>query len=113
MTNISEGVELFNNYNFFEAHDYFEDIWFEAASNEKLFFQGLVQISVGCYHLICGNLKGAKSQLTKGNCKLKGFEPSFYNMNITELRFEIDVLLEKLDSTDDVIKNIPTIEFIN
>lgn len=113
MIDISDGVTLFNESDFFSAHDFFEDIWMDAAKNEKDFFQGMVQISVGCYHLICGNMKGAKSQLSKGNNKLKKFEPDFYKVNIGLLTKKVDELLFKMDFSKNITQEIPTIEFIN
>jgi hypothetical protein len=113
MIDISNGVALFNDSNFFEAHDFFEDIWMEAASNEKEFFQGLVQISVGCYHLICGNLKGAESQLTKGISKLKKFEPEFYNINTGSLNIRVLYLVENIKYKKEILNKIPIIELTN
>ncbi|MCB9219020.1 MAG: DUF309 domain-containing protein, partial [Ignavibacteriales bacterium] len=43
MIDISEGIKLYNNCDFFSAHDFFEDIWMDAEKSEKEFFQGLVQ----------------------------------------------------------------------
>ena len=39
MIDISQGVHLFNDSDFFSAHDYFEDIWMEAGQNEKFFWK--------------------------------------------------------------------------
>jgi predicted metal-dependent hydrolase len=109
MIDISEGVLLFNDNDFFSAHDFFENIWMEVNINEKVFFQGLVQISVGCYHLICGNLKGAESQLSKGIDKLEAFKPVFYQINIQKFTKEILVLLDNLENVN-IIYKIPKIE---
>lgn len=113
MVDISDGIDLFNECDFFSAHDFFEDIWMETSGNEKEFFQGLVQISVGCYHLICGNLKGAKSQLSKGNTKLKKFEPRLYNINLISLNKKIELLINNINSNTIINQEIPTIELIN
>jgi predicted metal-dependent hydrolase len=113
MIDISVGVALFNDCDFFSAHDFFEDIWMEADRNEKEFFQGLVQVSVGCYHFICGNLKGAKSQLSKGKSKLTNFEPNYYNINLMLLNSKVELLIHNLDSKKNIKQKIPTIEFIN
>jgi len=109
MNDISKGVLLFNDSDFFSAHDFFEDIWMGAETDERLFFQGLVQISVGCYHLICGNLKGAKSQLTKGIGKLDNYQPEFYSVNLKKLIKEISFLSDNIDKKN-IIEKIPKIE---
>lgn len=113
MIDISVGINLFNESDFFSAHDFFEDIWIDAKKDEKEFFQGLVQISVGCYHLICGNKNGAISQLTKAKSKLKKYEPVFYKVNLSSLISSIDELLTKINSSADFNKEIPKIDLIN
>ena len=93
---IDEGIKLFNKADFFAAHDFFEDIWIDAKNEDKLFFQGLVQISVGCYRLICGNFSGAKSQLRKGEEKLNRFSPAFLKVDVEELLFNLRKVLSAL-----------------
>ncbi len=112
MIDISDGIALFNECDFFAAHDFFEDIWMEAEQDEKEFFQGLVQISVGCYHLICGNLKGAKSQLSKGKTKLTKFEPDFYEVNLSSLNNKVELLINNIYSSKIIKQEIPIIELI-
>jgi hypothetical protein len=102
---IIEGINLFNRADFFSAHDFFEELWFESENTDKLFFQGLVQISVGCYHLICGNFYGAFSQLSKGKTKLKNYLPSHGNIDLRSLLDDIDLLLEELNMTISSKKN--------
>ena len=93
---IDEGLKLFNKSDFFAAHDFFEDIWGEAKNEDKLFFQGLVQISVGCYHLICGNYSGAKSQLRKGEEKLRQYPVAFQKVDVENLLFNVNKVLSAL-----------------
>ena len=112
MIDISEGVLLFNECDFFSAHDFFEEIWMDSSSSEKEFFQGLVQISVGLYHLICGNLKGAKSQLTKGKVKLEKFPSNYCKINNVKLIKDISILLMNLDK-ENIINHIPKIKLTN
>ena len=99
LEDIIAGIELFNNADFFSAHDFFEELWFESKRDDKLFFQGLVQISVGCYHLICGNYKGASSQLNKGKTKLRSYLPSYKNLDLKKLLTEIELLLLDLNKS--------------
>ncbi len=93
---INKGIELFNNEYYFEAHDFFEDIWAEDRTEAKKFYQGLVQISVGSFHLINRNYQGAFSQLKKGVEKLNYF-PDFYgSIDLLKFRQDINYLIEQI-----------------
>ncbi|MBA4406490.1 hypothetical protein C0389_04375 [bacterium] len=54
----------------------------------------MVQISVGCYHLINQNYKGCTSQFKKGTNKLKEFRSSHRNINLEKLVKEIESLIK-------------------
>ncbi len=96
MLDIKEGVKLFNDGSYFEAHDYFEEMWNCAVSNEREFYQGLVQISVGLFHLISKNYNGALSQFSKGAKKLKEFPNNFKNINVLQFRYDINYLIKQI-----------------
>lgn len=81
-TKFLTAVELFNNADFFSAHDSFEELWIECRTDERDFFQGLVQLSVGMFHFISGNFRGAVSQLGKSVEKLEKFGPNFYDIDV-------------------------------
>ena len=95
---IEEGIELFNSFDFFAAHDFFEDLWVEAKREKRLFYQGMVQVSVGSYHLINKNYKGALSQYIKGTEKLKKYVPLYMGINISTLLADVQVLISDLES---------------
>src|SRR4030095_10133752 len=63
---IQKGVAEFNAGKFFECHDTLEEIWQGIRGPARDFFQGLIQISVGFYHLRNGNLRGGERPLGKG-----------------------------------------------
>ncbi len=92
MVDIQRGIDLFNDADFFSAHDYFEDLWMNCEKKDRLFYQGLVQISVGSYHLICANYKGALSQYNKGTEKLNKYVPNYLGVNLKKLLREIELL---------------------
>ncbi|MFA6979940.1 MAG: DUF309 domain-containing protein [Ignavibacteriaceae bacterium] len=75
-------IEQFNNADFFSAHDSFEEIWLDCRTGEKEFLQGLVQLSIGMFHLVSGNLNGAVSQLRKSVEKLEKFSPEFSEIDV-------------------------------
>ena len=117
MIEISKGISLFNEADFFSAHDFFEDCWINCDREERLFFQGMVQISVGCFHLISGNYNGSLSQFLKGTKKLIRYRPSFRNINVDKLLVEVDVLIIALtensinDDPKKILEIIPKLEF--
>ncbi len=98
MKEILEGIRLFNEGDFFSAHDFFEELWMESEKTDKLFLQGLVQISVGCYHLICGNFKGANSQLLKGKTKLRNYLPAYKNIDVKSFLNDVELLLSDFEN---------------
>ncbi|MEW6196151.1 MAG: DUF309 domain-containing protein [Bacteroidota bacterium] len=118
LRDILQGIELFNSADFYSAHDFFEELWFESDSNDRLFLQGMVQVSVGCYHLISGNYKGALSQLTKSKEKLSKYPPVFYGIDLKKLINQIELLVEEITRFNfeknerREINNVPVIQIV-
>jgi predicted metal-dependent hydrolase len=77
-----DGINHFNRGCFFEAHDTLEDLWMGTRGTDRLFLQGLIQVSVGFYHLFNRNYAGASSQLTKGLGKLERYRPAHQNVDL-------------------------------
>jgi len=101
----AKAVEQFNNGDFFSAHDSFEEIWMDCRTKEKEFLQGLVQLSVGMFHLVSGNFKGAVSQLRKSVEKLEKFHPKFSKIDVFYLVSKAKTLIfeiEDFQKTDNV-----------
>ena len=55
----NKGIHCFNSKQWYEAHDYLEDLWHELIGNERTTIQAMLQIAVAELHLERGNLKGA------------------------------------------------------
>lgn len=115
---IDEGIKLFNEQDFFAAHDFFENLWMNAESKDKLFFQGMVQISVGGYHLLNKNYKGSLSQYKKGTAKLRKYVPHYKGIELENLLQKINNVITNLElyfsegNNNIEIEKIPQIEKI-
>lgn len=59
------GISLFNNAEFFNAHEALEDVWRAAPPENKKFLQGLVQVAVAFHHYSTGNRVGMRSVLER------------------------------------------------
>ena len=46
---LAEGIEVFNSGEFFESHEYFEEIWRSTNPEPRDLFQGLVQVAAALF----------------------------------------------------------------
>src|SRR3989442_14319002 len=74
---IQEGIRLFNDEYFFEAHEVLEDVWKQERGEPRLFLQGLIQISAAYHHYQNGNLVGAATLLQRGADKIRKYPPRY------------------------------------
>lgn len=93
-----KGIEYFNTGFYFEAHDTFEEIWMDERGEDVRFYQGLVQLATGFYHLRMDNLKGAESQLNKGVVKLEKYKPEYRKLELTELLNQVVVCVDSIQN---------------
>jgi len=91
-----QGVDQFNQQQFYDCHDILESLWLEAAEPVKTFYQAILQISVACYHLEGSNWKGAVILLGEGINKLKDYQPSYEEVAVEKLFGSSLFLLNKI-----------------
>jgi len=80
-----QGVEQFNQREYYACHDTLEAIWMEAAEPNRTFYQGILQIAVALYHLSNGNGRGAMILLGEGMRRLRPYQPDYSGVAVTEL----------------------------
>ena len=78
------GVVLFNEQDFFAAHEVWEDLWADSYGDERRFYQGLIQAAVGLCHFSNGNLNGAVKLYRSSRDYMKGCGPSLLGMDVAE-----------------------------
>ena len=79
------GLRLFNQAEFFEAHEVLEDVWRASPEPEKKFLQGLIQVAVGFHHYGTGNLVGARSLLGRAASNLARYPGEFGGIQLAHL----------------------------
>jgi uncharacterized protein len=82
---LGKGIDLFNGGDYYACHDQLEAIWMEANTLEKPFYQGILQIAVGLYHLGNHNWQGASILLGEGVNRLRPFEPTYGGVDVARL----------------------------
>ena len=95
-----QGVEEFNQQHFYACHDILEAIWVDAEETDKKFYQGILQISVACYHLGNHNWRGAVILLGEGISRLTSYQPTYHSIDVTELVKESYQLLQGLQQIE-------------
>lgn len=91
-----QGVEQFNQQDFYACHDTLEGLWMEASEPDKKFYQGVLQIAVSFYHLRNHNWRGAAILLGEGISRLSNYQPSYCGIDVETLLSESNQTLKKL-----------------
>ena len=86
------GIEEFNAGYYFECHETLEDVWNGVRGPARDFFQGLIQVSVACYHLTNGNAAGALSLLDRARTRLAKYPDRYGGIELGRLREETAAL---------------------
>jgi len=87
---VQEGIRLFNEEYFFEAHEVLEDLWKREHGKPKLFLQGLIQICAAYHHFQNGNLIGAETLLERGAQKMRSYPPDYLGIDTATLLAHVD-----------------------
>ncbi|MGV2826660.1 DUF309 domain-containing protein [Myxosarcina sp. GI1(2024)] len=95
-----QGVEEFNQQQFYACHDTLEAIWIEAPELDKRFYQGVLQVAVACYHLSNYNWRGAIMLLGEAVRRLRDYQPSYHGINVELLLQQSIQLLQRLQQIE-------------
>jgi predicted metal-dependent hydrolase len=79
-----DGISLFNEHEFFDAHEVWEDIWHMAFGTKFEFYQGMIQCAVALEHYRRSNPRGVVSLFASYNRHFKDVPPIFMGLNVQE-----------------------------
>jgi uncharacterized protein len=82
---LDKGIEEFNGGLFFECHETLEAIWLEDHGEDRLFYQGIIQVAAGYYKLQQGVLIGAIKLWRTGLEKLEPYGPAHLGVDLASL----------------------------
>jgi uncharacterized protein len=77
-----DGIRLFNEGEFFEAHEVWEDIWHEAYGVKYEFYQGLIQCAVALEHYRRSNPRGVVSLYDSYRRHLRDVPDTFMGLDL-------------------------------
>jgi predicted metal-dependent hydrolase len=81
-----EGIALFNQGRFFEAHEAWEEIWRSTTPEPKDLFQGLIQVAAALHQFLdLKRIDGPRRTLAKARRRLEPYAPIALGIDIEDL----------------------------
>jgi hypothetical protein len=99
------GVDLFNFAYWWEAHEAWEEGWVSAVGNQKLFLQGMIQISAALIKWNVKQFRGMRSLSTAGRKKLQKISiesNNFMGVDLSRFMKRLDLFFD-LPHEDNIV----------
>ena len=78
-----DGIQLFNEHEYFDAHEAWEDVWHMAYGIKHDFYQGMIQCAVALEHYRRSNPRGVVSLYKSYQPKFQHVPPLFMGLDVT------------------------------
>ena len=97
---LREGINLFNQRRFFEAHEIWEMLYQTAEINEKPFLEGLIQLSAAC-RLIedFGEIKGPVKLIYQALIRFENYQPTYLDIKVADLAAAMEAWAKELEAS--------------
>ena len=115
---LQKGIDEFNQQLFFECHETLEEIWLEDHGEDRLFYQGIIQIAAGYFKWQQGVPAGSIKLWRMGMEKIKPYGPVYLGVDVGSLAEAVRVNLQELEASqqtggDPAPLNIPTLHRVS
>jgi uncharacterized protein len=111
-----KGIAEFNQREFFECHETLEGVWQKHQAADRELIQGIIQVSVGYYHLLRDNSVGALKLLRRGVGRIEKFVPIYFDLDLEPFVAQVsaDITTTEENAHPPVMSlRIPRIEFVS
>ena len=95
---LAEGLQRYHAGQFFAAHEAWEIVWLESQEPEKMFLQGLIQVTAAFHHLRRNNPRGTALLLQAALGRLERYPARFGGISVTLLCNDIREWLQALET---------------
>ena len=89
-----DGITLFNDHEFFEAHEVWEDIWHMAFGLKHEFYQGMIQCAVALEHYRRSSPRGGVSLYHSYTRHMKDVPAKFMGLDVKSFLARMQSVLE-------------------
>ena len=91
-----EGLRLFNDGEYFEAHEELETAWRDETSPIRDLYRGILQIAVTYLHITRGNYDGALKVYGRSLKWLNGWSDVCRGVNVNKLRHDAESAMQEV-----------------
>ena len=96
-----EGIEHFNQCDFYEAHEVWEELWADYQGPSRKFYQGLIQVAVCLHHFGNENTRGAVKLYHSSRSYLEPYRPVHEGLDVEKLFRDLEACCRSiLESTE-------------
>lgn len=92
----AQGLRLFNEGKYFEAHEALEAAWLEEKGKVRDLYRGILQVGVAYLHITRGNYNGAIKVHGRSVRWLKDFPPVCRGIHVEELRSDAEEAINEV-----------------
>lgn len=96
-----QGIALFNEYEFFESHDVWEELWSEVTGEPRKFYQGLIQMAVCLHHFGNGNIGGARKLYHSSRKYLEPYRPKYLGIDLDRVFEQFDACCAQIVASEE------------
>jgi len=93
---MADGRAAFNRGEFYEAHEFWEEVWLELDGAERLWVQGMIQIATGLHKLARDQRATCRTLLAKALAKLADAPPALDGFDLARMIAEARAVDETL-----------------
>ena len=97
-----DGLNCFRSSKYYDAHEYWEELWSDYYLKDAKFIQALIQLSVGYFHITNNNKNGALGLLKKCKPKFEMFKPACRGIDVLYILKCIDKSLICLNEIEEM-----------
>ena len=91
-----QGLSLFNERDFFEAHEMWENLWHMASGEQKLFYQVLIQSAVMLVHVQRGNPRGVANVWKTAQEKFQRLPEAYMGVDLVLLKQQLGTFVKPI-----------------
>lgn len=103
---VHQGLSLFNQDEYYEAHEAFESAWRKTQDPSREFYRALIHISGGFYRLTQNRPKAAVKFFEHALKWLMLFPDTHLGFNIALLKGDLNTIIAEIEQGQIKVKNI-------